>query len=148
MPWGQRVISVCTKTPITEKMRFILIKNWMWKRRAEKSDPREVGIVAFFLRTTMTSKATPLHCVSHVSFLLSEYKSIIPHWWQFISAFDVYYTVLQVNVLKARYTDRNTAQKGNYGDVWHNAKDQAEHLISSDLDLKQPLQLRSDIKVQ
>lgn len=111
MPWGQRVISVCTKTPITEKMRFILIKNWMWKRRAEKSDPREVGIVAFFLRTTMTSKATPLHCVSHVSFLLSEYKSIIPHWWQFISAFDVYYTVLQVNVLKARYTDRNTAQK-------------------------------------
>lgn len=109
--WGQRVISVCTKTPITEKMRFILIKNWMWKRRAEKSDPRKVGIVAFFPRTTMTSKATPLHCVSHVSFLLSEYKSIIPHWWQFISAFDVYYTVLQVNVLKARYTDRNTAQK-------------------------------------
>lgn len=145
MPWGQRVISVCTKTPITEKMRFILIKNWMWKRRAEKSDPREVGIVAFFLRTTMTSKATPFHCVSHVSFLLSEYKSIIPHWWQFISAFDVYYTVLQVNVLKARYTDRNTAQKRQ---LWRNAKDQAEHLISSDLDLKQPLQLRSDIKVQ
>lgn len=26
--------------------------------------------------------------------------------------------------------------------------DQAEHLISTDLDLKQPLQLRSDIKVQ